>query len=487
MTIIMRLGQFHLDWLYLDIAWLIILTFAIPSGAVQGQEMPGNWQKTILCGSCPPPAGLAFDGMTGAIVLQTRPLGLSFSQTRVFSTTDGGESWRSRFDTITSFGIQRDFGIALRAGLLIVEGWGGTILSDDLGDSMEVNQRMLEMDYDFYAASSKALFRLKAPLQNERVLEYTVSRDSGKTYSEISTLELPAEDFVLSARIRDSNEIWTITGGNSTVSGPKLKRLHYSLDQGRNWQEVFPLHAFGTDTTGVRGGNSFFGNGGASTYEGLQPGSDAGSLYLVQNAWKGGTSERKFFDLIVTTDYGQSWRGDSSHTRSESLIMDVEFIRNPSESKLWMVTLDQQIVGFSPDNALTWVHDSVTFIDNPITHMLWMDSVRGYVLTHTADSTLTFWRFISSSAHAEHLDTYPGSYFRLPSEVASNGRLRVHALQPLAGELIVLDVLGRVVWRRPVYAVKSELLEFDLPLRLGVYFLTYTAESLRQSARFVQE
>lgn len=487
MTLIMRPGQIHRVWLFLDIAWLIIITFAIPCGVVQGQEMPGHWQKTILCVSCPPPAGLAFEGMTGAIVLQTRPLGLSFSQSRVFSTTDGGESWKSKFDTITAFGIHRDFGIALRGGLLILEGWGGTILSNDLGDSMEVNQRMLEMDYDFYAASPSALFRLKAPLQNERVLEYAVSRDSGKTYSEISTLELPVEDFVLSARIRDSNEIWTITGGNSAISGPKLKRLHYSLDQGRNWQEVFPLHAFGTDTTGVRGGNSFFGNGGSSTYEGLHPGSEAGSLYLVQNAWKGGTSQRILFDLIISTDYGQSWRGDSSHSRSESLIMDVEFIRNQTGRKLWLVTLDRQIVGYSPDNARTWVHDSVTFIDNPITDMLWMDSVSGYVLTHTLDSTLTFWRFIPGSSSVEHLDNNTRSYFRLPSAVARNGRLRVLAVQPLAGEMMAFDVLGRVVWKRSVYAAKSELLELELPSFDGVFFLSYFSGFLRQSVRYVQE
>lgn len=459
------------------------------AGVAHSQEMSGTWEKTILCKPCPPPAGIAFDESIGVIVLKSQRLG-GFPpphRTTVYATLNGGITWDAKIDTIYHSLVPGGVAAVLHNGLLVMNSFGGaTTVSTDLGDSIEVINREPELEYDFHSPSAETLFRLKGPVQNERRLEFAVSRDTGRSYTAVSVLQLPEDDLILSARFRDSNEIWvSVVNSPPSPSLRKLRRLLYSLDQGANWNEVFPFGSL--DTAGVNANNSFFGNGGSSVYEGIQPGAEPGTLYLLSNSWKSNTPERKLMDLLLTTDYGKTWTGDSSHVIPDHPYIDVEFIRNPVGSKLWLLLSNKQTLAYSSDNSKTWVHDSVTFRGNPITHMLWKDSLTGYVLTYSADSVLAFWKYIPGRWSVQHLDDPPKPYFKLQSTVLTIGALRAMATRPLAGQFAVYDILGRMVWSADVTAARSESIELDVPSLAGNYFLVYIQGFQRQSVRYVHE
>jgi hypothetical protein len=456
---------------------VILCLIVTPSAA----QMPGHWEKTVLCTKCNAPAGIDFSGSeNGVIVLETQRLGGTPppQKTSVYSTIDGGASWLLNLDTV-SHPILYDDKVVLRDGHLMINCFiQATMHSADLGRSIIVMGREFVYDLDFMASSPSTLFRITKP--TDRSIDYVVSRDSGRSFSSIHKLEF-ADYNIMSAKLVDTNEMWVIIHG--AFDGPvvKRRRLLHTMNKGESWRDVYPF-----DTSGVDGNLTAFGNA-RKTLESMVLGSNPGSLYLLSNFYKIGTPEQRLFDLLFTTNNGDSWVGDSSHVIEADPIFDVDLLRNPDGSQLWLLLSNAQTLAYSPDNAKTWVHDSETFKDNPIHYMLWKDSVTGFAVTHTSDSTLAFWKYIPNPSGVEHLDDHPKTYFKLASTVLKGEKLRALATQPLSGQFAVYDILGRMVWTGSVKAARSETLELDVPSLPGVYFLSYSQGSQRQSVRYVRD
>jgi photosystem II stability/assembly factor-like uncharacterized protein len=463
---------------------LAVLVSAMSSAFAQ---MPGHWESTIVCTHCNSSVGLDFSNRSrGVIVLETQELGGSVPRpvkTMTYSTNDGGKNWELALDTmycpmLNSNGYPPEQIVLHGDHLVVNQLWGATSHSDDFVNSFKVFYRDFLRELDFRSTDPATLFRVTQSYQDNHKAEYIVSRDSGKSYSNIFTLESSKFHSINDVRIRDTNEIWARLLASNQGDSSKASRLIYTRDQGKNWIDVYPF-----DTTKMRSSNMTFGNSDLPN-EGLIHGAEPGSFYLLQN-WS--TLRKSYIDLLYTTDYGVTWHADSSHTHKSSPYFDHIFLRNPAGSKLWTFFTDMQTVAYSPDNGKTWAHDSVTFKGSQIKNMLWKDSVTGYILTFSKDSTVTFWSFVPGASNVENHINHNKDFFRLVSSVANEGNIRIRAVKPLAGKMSAFDMLGRIVWSKSVHAERSETIELDIRSTHGVYFLNYSEGEQQQTARYIQE
>lgn len=449
-------------------------------------QMPGHWAKATICTHCSPPVSLDFENSTsGVIVLASKRMGGSGppQRTSIFVTHNGGTSWSLNVDTIYVRILRGDKAVVRNGHLLINSREGGILHSRDYGDSLETMYKERPLgEYDFIAANPSTMLIASRPGNDSyQTAEVRISRDSGRSFELLSTLEDTSYN-ILNVRFKDTNEFWARLVYRFDLGSRKSGRLIFTTNQGMTWSDVYPF-----DISELRNGEASFGNGWVYyPYEGLSFGAESGTVYLLQNFIERQGKVVSQIDLLLTTDHGKTWTSDSTHTIGERYLMDVDLIRNPSGTNLWLVTGEKKTLAYSPDNAKTWHHDSTTFRGDSILHMLWKDSVNGYVLSYK-DSTVNFWKFVPGPSRVEHLDGYPTTFVRLAASVSSAGSLRVLALRPLSGEFSVYDILGRMVWRSPIAAATSEWIELDVPSSAGVYFLTYSQGTQRQTLRYVRE
>lgn len=477
---LMRRIQFPICLMRNSFLVAILILVALPAYS----QMPGNWKQSIVCNHCQPPLGIDFDSTGhGVILLQPQRIGLKTHATSILFTTDLGESWVLHRDTIPLIDVGVGDKIGVRGdAVTILSHFGTTLRATSYGDSVEIlARRSSSYEYDYYLLPAARHLVARSPEADEHILEIMVGADTGSEYSVLSTTTLASDDFIGKLRFQDSTQIW-MTVFNAPGGGglPKLPRLLYSSDRGVNWKDVYPF-----DTTGVNGSNSSFGYGSTIPYEGISPGYESGSVYLLYNFYKAGTPESRTLDILFSTDYGKTWTGDSTHVISKKPYVDVELIRNSGGRNLWLVLGNRQTVAYSPDNAKTWLHDSLTFKGTRIVSMIWKDSVTGYVLTYSTDSTLAFWRYSTGPSSVEHYDNYPSKIFRLRSSFAISGHIKLQALQPVTAKAIAYDIMGREIWKGKVQASTFETLELELPNIPGVYFFTVQQGTNRQSLRYL--
>jgi photosystem II stability/assembly factor-like uncharacterized protein len=424
--------------------------------------------------------------MTGVIELVSQLIGTPdvpfWAQTLV--TRDGGSSWISNIDTAFVRVYYGDL-VQIRDEHLVIASrlTNTTFHSDDFGANMEMIRGDITENLDILLTSPATQFRAVAFRDAFQKVDIQVSYDSGATFSLLTTLA-DTSYHVHSFKFKDSNEFWAVLGPRTDIKPLKRGKVLYSKDHGLNWTEVFPFDTIGTDWASAQFGigTSFNGN------EGLMLGKTPGTVYLINCVFKPKTPEHRHYGLLVTTDYGLSWRGDTTQHRDGYPYTDISLLRNSRGSELWQVSADSQTLGYSSDNGISWMHDSVTFRGNNIVQMLWKDSTHAYALSFTKkDSILTFWKYTEGSSHVEHLDNPHNRYFRMPSSLLLVGKIRVYALQPIDGEMAVYDVLGRLIWSKAVKASASEKLELDVPNTTGVFILAYTGGQGKQSERYIRQ
>lgn len=461
---------------------LLLFLFLLPCSL--WAQLPGTWERTILCLQCSEPAAMDFyDASNGIVINNSKYLGpgkgsIWFS----YRTTDSGKNWTLLADS-TSAGI---YGATIggpkpikyfTSGAISIFTGGRHVYSLDSGISWNIAALPRDDQRAVYISDIATHHQVSTPyVSGGYITKIQVSYDSGYTYETTETLFIDSLHGFWKACFADSNDIWVAIGTRDTVQ-PEL--LYHSQDGGRLWEIIYPY--------GEPAAWAFS----AFAIDGIIPGANKGTIYLLGNKLRTPAYGRKYFNILYTTDNGQTWTGDSTNidtTEALGNIFLTRYLYNPAGTQLWSVLWDNKTVAYSPNNGKNWYYDSTTFKNENISFMVWKDSMQGYLLTYT-DSIINFYKYIPPQGAVEKLPN-PGmkGYFTLYPTVTSSNSLTIGSLRQLGGSFELYDVLGRHYLSKAVALVAKETLQLNLPdMPPGVYFLTLRADGEAITARFVKQ
>ena len=441
--------------------YLISLCFFLSCSSILLAQIPGHWEKHIVCDHCTTPENIIFaDSIRGFILSDGTP---NYAKSNSYRTSDGGKSWIHISDTVRGI----DFN-ALFSGMPILytpEGFimsyyiSGLCTSHDTGRTWLINPTPSDkaIKGGFIASNSK-YYILTTEFFTGSKPQVMFTVDSGRTFLLIS-------DSIMSTKtahtpiFNDSTNVWL----SLWSQGDSRYQLYHSVDDGKTWNESFPV-----DTNKA----TFF-------FYSIVKGSSKGRIYLLSSGSMQILGQK--YDFLFTTDNGITWGGSTKNNGN------IYILQNSRNAEVWAVMNDQHTIGYSDNNGKDWFYDSVTFKNDLIQSMIWKDSTHANILCYQ-DSTTNLYKYIPPTYTVNSTVYFQtGAPFKIFPTITSD---RFHFLptQPLNGVIAVYDILGRQVLKTPLNVQIGQQQIFSLSGFLsGIYFVTVNSNGELNTGRVIKE
>jgi hypothetical protein len=402
----------------------------------------------------------------------------------LYETTDGGETWTKNtfkgLDTLPrENGYPEEKLIWPLGESLFLLGSGGcnAVVSLDSGQTWSRRPKLSMLDIwgMQYMFSPSSGVSYDASLNIFRATQDSAKHFDQKRFDSIAANNPPSSAFDYSDSLHWLYFPYGDTGLVSVVTA----------DGGRHWATYHTAFTSSLEGGGQYTHDTIFGQ----PY--FQKGT--GNVWITPSVTSNGLQVPSLnFALAHSTDYGKSWRADSSLTPRVYQVAPV------TASSLWLTATSADTIFwqnpvdrfyFSNDTGKTWIIDSTSAKGFYLLNLYFPDSLHGWALASKSDS-------INANVSYAYIFKYVGTTAGIATATKASeptlhlypnpASTQLNATFDKGGQLDVLDMLGRICLRSQT-PLNSNSLTLDISgLRSGAYLFQLSHGSSTQVERFMK-